>query len=353
MIFPQDQLGDLVRQHITEQTRRFDTSEEQLRARREALQEAERLSKSEVASPPASAYPPRYPHSISSSRESSTQSIALHAVQQGGLSRSSSTAAAPRTNGVAHAEHRNVSPVRRESEMLFVAPPLPADHPMASNSALFDAAGDASAFAQHRALSFAVENSPMMLGLQHTILRLEEHMTKLYERQTSTDDRVRRLEDETSTLRLELQSVCDLCMRHTSTIAELRQALLHTSASANTARPVQIQESSSTVLPMDDEHHHKQRALQETQALLATVLQEDQSTAAALIGVRPGFAGDAGGNAKETVCDQCFQKARCTSCGNCGSEWYCSANCALLRRDKHRAACDMLRSMRRTEMGGK
>lgn len=53
--------------------------------------------------------------------------------------------------------------------------------------------------------------------------------------------------------------------------------------------------------------------------------------------------------AKETVCDQCFNKAICTPCSSCESEWYCSVQCALLRRDKHHPACELLKEMKRRE----
>lgn len=45
---------------------------------------------------------------------------------------------------------------------------------------------------------------------------------------------------------------------------------------------------------------------------------------------------------KETICDNCFHKGVCTPCPRCESEWYCSVNCALLRRLKHSEACAML-----------
>ncbi len=49
---------------------------------------------------------------------------------------------------------------------------------------------------------------------------------------------------------------------------------------------------------------------------------------------------------KETVCDQCFSRAMCTSCRNCQSEWYCTVNCQVLRQEMHRQACGMLREKR-------
>ncbi|CUG85683.1 Hypothetical protein, putative [Bodo saltans] len=297
-VFPQDQLGLLVRSHIEEQTKRFDSTEELLRSRREDLRKAELFSREDDRrEPPIPSF--------------------IHTALR------SSSAASTNHSNRSTIEHRNVSPTRQGSSPTL--PVFPASQPESSSHALqIELRDPFSTFESHRAFCDAVEGSPVVLSLQHSIIRLENHLALMYERQEKSDARIRVLEDEKETMRLELQTLGNLCMSHSSILAELRQA-------------ISVSERRMPSLHADE----KRNELRETHALLATALQEDTLTAAALIGARSS-EGDKQ-NKKETVCDQCFSRAVCTSCGNCGSEWYCSANCALLRREKHRPACEMLR----------
>jgi hypothetical protein len=293
-MFPQDQLGLLVRSHIEEQTKRFDSTEELLRQKRDDLRSAEFLS--------------AQLHDNVRSRDSSVQSTVG---QNASLMQGRSTLPQYSTGAV-----------RAPSEFSFVSPAQ--EEPPKSSS-----------YEMHRALCDAVETSPMVLSLQHTILRLENNLSHMHERQEKSEARIRFLEDEKETMRLELQALSNLCMVHSSVVAELRQALVSLSNGPTSLN--ELHQSSSSV-----ETDCRIADLRDTQALLTTALQEDTFTAAALVGVRSAPDGSKASK-KETVCDQCFSRALCSACGNCGSEWYCSANCALLRREKHRPACEMLR----------
>lgn len=102
-------------------------------------------------------------------------------------------------------------------------------------------------------------------------------------------------------------------------------------AAATTVSPVKV--AASTAPSSSSVAVLKEKALQEVGRPLEN--RSDFTTQSAI--------------AKETVCDQCFNKAICTPCSSCESEWYCSVQCALLRRDKHHPACELLKEMKRRE----
>lgn len=291
MHFPQDTLGQLVRSHIAEQAKRFDSTEELLQSKRDDLRAAQLLSGN-----------------------------AHDTWSQGSVHLTTKL----------HSES-----AQDETSVAAFSDSSPASHRF--DATYKDSLLESTDYGVHRTIHNAIESAPIILSLQHAILRLENHLTRAIERQENSEARIRSLEDERETLRLEVQALSDLSVKHSSVIAELRMALAGSIESLPRHAPQNANERSLT----------RAADLRETQALLTTALQEDTVTAAALIGNRGSRTSAAGSHAtpsaKETVCDQCFSRSLCTPCGNCGSEWYCSANCALLRRDKHRPACDLLR----------
>lgn len=267
-MLPQDQLGRLVRDHIDEQTKKFETSQTKIRCHTEelmAVRESIRLATSRANSSTAPSVEPFH------------YDDDAHSAQV----------------------HRNDA-VNGQDDAVPLPPDMAAYSPHAEMAAT---------------IVTAINDSPVIIELRSKVEWLTNHLTTVMGALDATQSRLATCEAENLTLRMEVATLRDHFQANFDALKEERTAEL--------------------------QRHARSEIDFAAQQRVAAVI-EEESPAISLVGQRRPHELPA----KETVCDQCFGKALCTACQGCESEWYCSSQCALLRRDKHRAACEMLREMK-------
>lgn len=358
MNFVDDNLGTLVLNHIAEQTRRFDVSQEKIQRRVSELEEARRLQQYALQSHPPQPLAAAAAAAQGEKRGGYLTAVPLdatvHSSAAGAVERRATSCVTP-GSGPADDEYVVVDEGSGGSTLRQMHM-----HQATDSSLLVAHAPHRNEAERYKA---AIEDSPVVINLQNTVSHLEGLVHTALRALDSNAQRVHALEQENVTLRYEVQTLAalvrDMSVAQTAAAAATSsytrsghssgavQFLLQHNASAPSSAASSPARAARDSHSRDEKQQHNDDK-RESRALYEMALNSDPAAAAASV-LLYGSRTSGAAAQRETVCDQCFGKALCTACAGCNAEWYCSAACALMRRDKHKMSCDMLRTMKERE----